>query len=206
MAVRHITSDPRPSLRHTGWHYAYFSKQTAAGGECAVIFPPSISDIVKKGFAFDDSCVIYDEQLKASVLTLDFGVDESEPQELPEPSLPADPEFGWGDPDRLPASPPAGQVQQNGIVPSGGVRPQTLRRRAANQLDPDLSKVPPQLLKMGIEISRLFLVVDSLLKPAVNDSSRALIAQKLTCSAAIPYYRSVGVNLSEEEAQSLLNI
>ena len=59
---------------------------------------------------------------------------------------------------------------------------------------------------MGIEISRLFLVVDSLLKPAVNDSSRALIAQKLTCSAAIPYYRSVGVNLSEEEAQSLLNI
>jgi hypothetical protein len=92
------------------------------------------------------------------------------------------------------------------IVQSGGVRPQALRRRAASQLDPDLSKVPAPLLKMGVEISRLFLVVDSLLKPAVNDSSRALIAQKLAVSAAIPYYRSVGVTLSEEEAQSLMNV
>jgi hypothetical protein len=207
MAVRRITSDPKPSQRLQGWHYAYYSKQTAAGGECTVVFPPSIADLVKKGFAFDDGLVVYDESLKASVLTLDFDVDQTEPQDLPEPSLPADLESGWGDPDGLPASPPTVQPGPSSvIVQSGGVRPQALRRRAASQLDPDLSKVPAPLLKMGVEISRLFLVVDSLLKPAVNDSSRALIAQKLAVSAAIPYYRSVGVTLSEEEAQSLMNV
>jgi hypothetical protein len=204
MAIRHITSDPKPSSRHSGWFYAYYNKPTRTGGECTVILPTAIADVIRKGFAFDDSCITYDESLGASVLRLDF----DEPAHLGEPALPPDPEAGWGDPDRLPASPPVSQSPAvvEGHFVRAGLRPQALRRREANQLDPELSKVPPQLLKMGIEISRLFLVVDSLLKPAVNDSSRALIAQKLAVSAAIPYYRSVGVSLNEEEAQSLMNV
>jgi hypothetical protein len=204
MAVRHITSDPKPSLRHGGWHYAYYSKQTAAGGECTVIFPPSISDIVKKGFAFDDSCVIYDEVLKASVLTLDFGVDEPEPQELPEPSLPLDPESGWGDPDRLPASPPAVRSEQLGeLVASGGVRPSAVRRRQAQEQAIKGCQLPAAFLKINLEVSRSFLLQYALISSSVGEARRADVAQKLCAIASIPYFRQVGIELTEDDVKGM---
>ena len=204
MAVYQLTSDPKPSTRIHGWLYAYFNKPTSNGGECTVLIAPAVADVARKGFAFDESCISFDEALRASVLNLDF----AQPQELGGPSLPPDPEFGWGDPDRLPAAPPVmeGPKAQGADPGRAGLRPQALRRQAAAQLDPELSKVPAPLLKMGAEITRLFLVIDSMLKPAVNDSSRALISQKLAVSAAIQYYRSAGVDLTEEEARSLINI
>jgi hypothetical protein len=204
MAIRHITSEPKPSLRHHGWHYAYYSKQTAAGGECAVIFPPSISDIVKKGFAFEDSCVIYDEALKASVLTVDFGVDESEPQELPEPSLPADLESGWGDPDRLPASPPTVRSEQQGeLVASGGVRPPSVRRRQAQEQAIKGCQLPAAFLKINLEVSRSFLLQYALISSSVGEARRADVAQKLCAIASIPYFRQVGIELSEDDIKGM---
>jgi hypothetical protein len=203
MAIRKITSAPKSSSRHPGWLYAYYNKPTSNGGECVCIFPPAIADIVQPGFAFDDSCIAYSEDLKASVLNVDF----DEPASLDGPSLPPDLEAGWGDPDYPAAGSPVALAGQHGGPPQlpdrAGVRPQALRRRAAAQLDPDLSRVPAPLLKMGMEVARLFLVIDSLLKPAVNDSSRALIAQKLAVSAAIPFYRSVGVQISDDDARDM---
>jgi hypothetical protein len=203
MAIRHITSDPKPSLRHRGWHYAYYSKQTQAGGECAVIFPPSISDIVKKGFAFDDSCVVYNEDLRASVLTLDFGVDEPEPQELPEPSLPLDPESGWGDHDRLPASPPAASEQQGGLVASSGVRPSSVRRRQAQEQAIKGCQLPAAFLKINLEVSRSFLLQYALISSSVGEARRADVAQKLCAIASIPYFRQVGIELSEDDVKGM---
>lgn len=210
MAIRRITSDPKPSMRHAGWLYAYYSKPASNGngGDCAVIFPPVLADIVKKGFAFDDSCVAYNEELRASVLQVDFSMDEAEPQDLPEPALPPDPATGWADPDGVPASPPAGGAER---PPSGdpanwnGIRPGTIRKRQAAEAVAQGGQLPPALMKMGMEMARLFLMQYALLS-SVPESSRALIAQKLAVTAAIPYYRATGVNLSPEDAEQLLMV
>jgi hypothetical protein len=204
MAVRRITSDPKPSQRLQGWHYAYYSKQTAAGGECTVVFPPSIADLVKKGFAFDDGLVVYDESLKASVLTLDFDVDQTEPQDLPEPSLPADLESGWGDPDGLPASPPTVQPEQRGeIVHTGGVRPPALRRRQAQEQAIKGAQLPAAFLKINLEVNRSFLLQYALISSSVGEARRADVAQKLCAIASIPYFRQVGIELSEDDIKGM---
>jgi hypothetical protein len=204
MAVRRITSDPKPSLRHSGWHYAYYSKQTASGSECVVVFPPSISDIIRKGFAFDDSCVTYDESLKASVLALDFGVDDAEPQDLPEPSIPADLESGWGDPDCLPASPPTFRPEQSGeLVQSGGVRPASVRRRQAAEQAIKGAQLPAAFLKINLEVSRSFLLQYALISSSVGEARRADVAQKLCAISSIPYFRQVGIELSEDDVKGM---
>lgn len=200
MAIRKITSDPKPSVRHQGWLYSYYSKPTANGGECAVIFPPSIADIVRKGFAFDDSCVFFDENLRASVLALDFDMEEPEPTEDPGSSVDFDAEAGgWSDPDRFTAS-AAPQEQQRQHRP--GVRPAAVRKRQA-QLNTSGAQLPPEMLQAAIHMSRLFLVIYAQLGSSVPETSKAMIAQKLAACVAIPYYRSKGIDLTEEDAQSI---
>jgi hypothetical protein len=202
MAVRQITSDPKPSMRHNGWFYAYYSRPTSTGGQCTVIFPPAIADIVRKGFAFEDSCVAYDESLRASVLQLDF--DDAPP--VDEPSLPPDAEAGWGDVDGLTAAPAAAAVpaapDASGLATGNGVRPATLRKRFASEIAGQGCQLPPGLMKIGMEVSRLFLMQYSMLT-TIPESNRALIAQKLAAIAAIPFYRSAGVNLTEEDVKSI---
>jgi hypothetical protein len=202
MAVRRITSEPKPSTRHHGWFYSYYSKPTAAGGDCTVIFPPSIADVVRKGFSFDDSCVVFDESLRASVLTLDFNVEEAEPQELREPALPPDLESGWGDPDRLPASPPAGAIQQR-PEQQAGVRPATIRRRQAQEQAIQGAQLPAAFLKINLEVSRSFLLQYALISSSVGEARRADVAQKLCAIASIPYFRQVGIELSEDDIKGM---
>jgi hypothetical protein len=195
MAVHSITSDPKPSSKINGWLYAYYNKPTANGGECTCVFPPAIRDIVKRGFTFDDSILAFDQSLGATVLRLDF----SEPAHDGEPQLPPDPETGWADPDPL----LAGGAP---IAPArAGTRAPATRRREATQLAVNGAQLPPPMLKMGLELSRLFLLQYSLLS-SVPESNRALIAQKLAVTVAIPYYRSVGVELSEEEVQAISTV
>lgn len=202
MAIRHITSEPKPSMRHHGWFYAYYSKPTSQGGDCAVVFPPSIADIVRKGFAFDDSCVSFDEGLRASVLHLDFDMEAAEPQDLQEPSLPPDLESGWGDPDGLPASPPV-----NGSAaadePRQGVRPPALRKRQAQAQAIQGAQLPAAYLKINLEVSRSFLLQYALISPAVGEARRADVAQKLCAIASIPYFRQVGIELSEDDIKGM---
>lgn len=202
MAIRRITSDPKPSVRHHGWFYSYYSKPTNNGGDCAAIFPPSIADIIKKGFAFDDSCIRFDEGLRASVLELDFDVDEAQPQDMGEPSLPPDPEAGWGDPDCPPASPPVGASEQPGCQRTNGVRPPAVRKRQAEELAARGAQLPAGLMKIGMEVGRLFLMEYAMLS-SIPESNRALIAQKLAAISAIPFYRSAGVNLTEDDIQGI---
>lgn len=203
MAVRQITSDPKPSMRHNGWFYAYYSRPTSTGGQCTVIFPPAIADIVRKGFAFEDSCVTYDESLRASVLQLDF--DDAPP--VDEPSLPPDAEAGWGDVDGLAAAPTAAAVptapDASGLATGNGVRPATLRKREASRQAIEGAQLPPAFLKINLEVNRSFLLQYALISPAVGEARRADVAQKLCAISAIPYFRQVGIELTEDDVKGI---
>ena len=200
MAIRHITSDPKPSSRHGGWLYAYYNKPTRTGGECTVILPYVIADVVRKGFAFDDSCITYDESLGASVLQLDF----DEPAHLGEPALPPDPETGWGDVDRLPASPPLlNSNDDHQEPPRAGCRPASLRRRDAARTAIQGAQLPADFLKINLEVNRSFLMQYALISPAVGEARRADVAQKLCAIASIPYYRQKGVALTDDDVKAI---
>jgi hypothetical protein len=203
MAIRRITSDPKPSIRHHGWFYAYYSKPTNNGGDCAAIFPPSIADIVRKGFAFDDSCVRFDEGLRASVLELDFDMEDPKPEGLQEPSIPPDPESGWRDPDCLPPSAPAVGDQQPELQQGNGLRPPAQRKRQATEQAIQGAQLPAPYLKINLEVSRSFLLQYALISPAVGEARRADVAQKLCAIASIPYFRQVGIELTEDDVKGM---
>lgn len=205
MAIRRITSDPKPSVRHHGWFYAYYSKPTASGGDCAAIFPPSIADVIRKGFAFDDACIRFDEGLRASVLELDFDMEDAQSQDLAEPSIPPDPESGWGDPDCLPASPPVSADEQQRPEPqhTSGVRPSAVRKRQAAEQAIQGAQLPAAYLKINLEVSRSFLLQYALISPTVGEARRADVAQKLCAISSIPYFRQVGIELTDDDVKGM---
>lgn len=202
MAVRIATSDPKPSAKpdHHGYYYFYFNKKLPSGGECAALIPESIRDIVKKGFTFDDSCLTFNTELKASVLQLDF--DE---QELADPALPPR-EEGWSDPDHLAALEAADPqamtavIQRTAVIPNRGARPATVRKRnaearaAEHNLDIDLLMLLDQVCAAFNYASKR---IGSVEKP------RALEAQKLTTTALIPWLKQRGVALSEDDEKAI---
>lgn len=196
MAVYQLTSDPKPSTRIHGWLYAYFNKPTSNGGECTVLIAPAVADVARKGFAFDESCISFDEALRASVLNLDF----AQPKELDGPSLPPDPEFGWGDPDRLPPTPPqsGGESQQVATA----ARPATLRRRDGEKIAAMGAQLPADFMRINLEVNRAYLLQYSLLS-SIGDTRRADVAQKLTAISAIPYYRQKGIALTEDDVKGM---
>lgn len=212
MAVRQITSDPKPSTRIAGWWYAYYNKPTPQGGECTVIFTDAIKDLVRRGLCFDESCVTYDNALRASVLNLDF----AEPQNLEGPALPPDPEAGWADPDGLPPSPPpkpqpeAAEQGNCGVIPMeagvsvlrAGTRPPATRRREASQLAVQGCQLPAAALRINMEVNRSFQLQYALLSN-VGEARRADVAQKLCAIASIPYYRQVGIELTEDDVKGM---
>jgi hypothetical protein len=188
MAIRKVTSFPRPSTRNSGWHFVYYNERTERGGECVALLSPAVKDLVKPGFTFDDSCLDYSEDLQSTVLQLDFDEPAGE-DELP-------PEDGWGDPDPMLHSAPSGAPVAR------GVRPQTLRKReAAAQADRG-SRMPAELMKISLEINACFQLHYSLLSN-LNDTTRAQTAQKLVATSAIPYYRAAGVELDKGDVQAM---
>lgn len=202
MAVRIATSDPKPSTKpdHHGYFYFYFNKKLPNGGECAALIPDAIRDIVKKGFTFDDSCLAFNTELKASVLQLDF----DEP-ELADPAFPPR-EEGWSDPDHLAALESADPelmtavAQRQAAIPGRGVRPATVRKRnaearaAEHNLDIDLLMLLDQVCAAFNYTSKR---IGSVEKP------RAMEAQKLTVTALIPWLKQRGIALSEEDEKSM---
>lgn len=201
MAIRKITSAPKPSTRLHGWYYAYYNKPTPQGGECVAIFSPAIADVIQPGFPFDDSCVAYDENLKASVLHLEF----DEPANLDGPSLPPDPEAGWGDPDYPAPAPPVNSPEDGAALPPAraGYRPATVRRHEGVRNAVDGAQLPAAFLRINLEVSRAFLLQYRMLSSAVGEARRADVAQKLTAIAAIPYYRQMGVELTEDDVKGM---
>lgn len=197
MAVRTVTSDPQPSKRIHGYFYVYYNKKLDNGGECLALIHPALRDIVKKGFIFDDGAVHFDPNYNASILALDF--DEAPDQD---PALPPDPEAGWGDPDDLVAT--ASEPSTNGhAIPNRGVRPATVRRRLAAAQDPDFAHLPAPLMKISMEVNRVFLMQYKLLGSSVGDNNRAFIAQKLTACAVIPFYKAAGISLDDEDIAAI---
>lgn len=203
MAVRSITSEPKPSTKITGWYYAYYNKATSAGGECTCVFPPAIKDIVRRGFTFDDSILRYDESLRASVLELDF----SEPQTDGEPQLPPDPEAGWGDPDALLAQSSSVPAAPGQSFPApAGTRPPATRRREAARSAIEQSQLPPAFLNINIQVARSFLLQYALISPTVGEARRADVAQKLCAISSIPYFRQAGVELSDDDVKAISSL
>lgn len=194
MAPRIITSDPQPSKRIHGYFYAYYNKKLDNGGEAVALIHPAIKDLVKKGFIFDDDAVKFDPDVRASVLSLDFDESASD-----DPSLPPDPEAGWGDPDHLTAI--ADQQDSNFHVPGRGVRPTTVRRRQAAALREE-GRLRPELLSVADEVINIFLYSYARLS-VINETHRSGVAQKLTATIAIPFYRSVGIQLDEQDIKSM---
>lgn len=196
MAVRTVTSDPRKSTRINGYYYIYYNKKLPTGSEALALVHPALKDIVTKGFIFDDNAVKYNPEYGASVLSLDF--DESP---VDDPSLPPDPEAGWGDPDHLTAISAEQEAAHTPVIPNRGVRPQAARRRAANALR-DESRLKPELLSIADEVVNIFLYAYARLS-IVGEARRADVAQKITATIAIPFYRHAGVDLSEQDVKSM---
>ncbi len=198
MAVRIATSDPKPSAKpnHHGFLYFYYNKKLSNGGECAALIPSSLQDIVKKGFTFDDNVLIYDTDLKASLLQLDF----DEPA-VADPSLPPG-EEGWSDHDHLTATGTADPqalaevAHRTAVIPNRGVRPATVRKRnaesraAEHNLDVDLLMLLDQACAgFNYACKRI----------GTAEKPRALEAQKILVTCMIPWLKERGVKLSEEE-------
>jgi len=202
MAVRIATSDPKPSAKpdHHGYYYFYFNKKLPSGGECAALIPESIRDIVKKGFTFDDSCLTYNTELKASVLQLDF--DE---QELADPALPPR-EEGWSDPDHLAALEAADPrlmtavAQRPAVIPNRGVRPATIRKRNAEARAAE-HNLPAGFLQRLEYLIRAQRLVSTAI--GVQERPRAMDSQKLVVTAWIDYTKSCGTQLTEEEERDM---
>ena len=201
MAVRVATSDPKPSIKLPGFDYFYFNKKLPNGTECVAVIPQSLRGIVRKNFVFDDAALRYDDELKASVLQLDF--DEAP---TADPALPDDPQTGWGDHDHLTASDSADpellaqMIQNTPVIPNRGIRPATARKQAAaaraaeHNLDLDLLMILDQVCTaFNYTCKRI----------GVAEKPRAMEAQKIAVTAVIPWLKSKGVNLSEEEEKAL---
>lgn len=200
MAVRTATSDPKPSGKTPGFDYFYFNKRTDSGSECVALIPQSLRGIVRKGFVFDDSAVRWDEQLRASILALDF----DEPAQG-EPALPADPHAGWRDHDALTASDAAdpalmAQLMTQSTIPNRGVRPATARRQAAADRAAELN-IDLELLTLLDQLCSAFNYTRK--RIGANEIPRAMEAQKLVVTAAIPWLKSRGVRLSEDDEKAM---
>lgn len=196
MAPRIVTSDPLPSKRIHGYHYFYYNKKLVNGGEAVALIHPSVKDVVKKGFIFDDTAVKFNPQFNASILSLDFDEPSSE-----DPSLPPDTENGWGDPDHLTAAASEEHDSHTPAIPHRGVRPTTVRRRQAAAIREE-ANLRPGLLSVADEVINVFLYSYARLS-VINETNRANVAQKLTATIAIPFYRSVGIELDQEDVKSM---
>jgi hypothetical protein len=181
----------------------YYNKRTAKGGECVAVIPNSIADIVRKNFVFDDSALVWNPDLGASVLSLDFD-QEVAPHG---PELPAEPDAGWGDDDHLTAAIPgsdpaisaavlAAQVSPpTAEIPNRGLRPQTLRKQQAHCHG---TQLPAALLRTVRDVAATYNTALALIQ-STPDSYRYVTAQKLTAIACIPYFRQQGIDLSEDD-------
>ena len=193
MPIHTVTSYPKPSHKHPGWHYSHFNRPTSSGGQCVAVFSPAIADIIRPGFQFDEEQLRYDVSLGASVLELDF----HEPQQMEEPSLPPNPETGWGDPD----SPLATVVP---ITGGNGHRSpiKQYRESRAAALENAKPHIDADLFRLTTEVNRVFCMHFTLLTQ-LGDKDRSYVAQKLTATTLIPWYRAKGVSLSEQDVAAM---
>lgn len=184
MAPRLVTTEPRLSLRHRGFYYVYYNAKTARGTDCVAVIPSSLLNVVHRGFAFDDEKDLHwNEDLRASVLTVDFDGPASD-----HPALPPVQDSGWGDHDAATAT---------------AVSDPTALRQVAERLG---VVSPPPKLDAGLEelleqACMAFLYACK--RIGVAEKPRAMEAQKIATTCLIPYLRARGVNLSEEDEKAM---
>lgn len=199
MADHTVLSDPKPSARNRGFYFVYYDKPTAKGSHCVALVPPALRDLIRKGFVLNEHDLYWDEQLKASVLGLDF---EQPPADGP--ALPADPEAGWSDHDALAATATADPSLLSSLMtttlPSRSVSPATARKHAAEQ----------RASEQNIDVDLLLLIEQTCAafnyackRIGVAEKPRAMEAQKLATTALIPWLKAKGVTLSDEDEKAM---
>lgn len=211
MAIRLVTLEPKPSPRNPGYHYFYFNKKTDKGSECGALLHPALVGLVHKGFIFDDAALRYDEDLRSSVLELDFA-------EAPaDPAQPADPETGWNDPDHLtaifptpatmPTEIPEQQQQQRtaaqviAAAPDRGVRPATLRKREARASNEGI----PLKLAQALDITaRSYTYLAT--RIGVVEKPRAMEAKSLVITNLIPFFKEDWLTtMTEDQLKEIIS-
>lgn len=183
MAPRLITSSPRPSIRHHGWFYSYYNAKTARGTDCVAVFPKSLVSVIKPGFTFDDETHLqWDEQLGASVLTVDF---HTPPEGSP--SLPPNQAAGWRDPD--------------GVL-TELAEPEALKATATRLgVIPEPPKLDHALEELLEQACMAFTYACR--RIGVAEKPRAMEAQKIAVTCMIPWLKAKGVTLSDEEEKAM---
>jgi len=206
MAIRTVTTDPQPSRVVEGFWYARYNQRTRAGGEAIICFHPSLKDIVCKGFVFDDRDVVFDEALRASILAFD-DAEAAGDLEIPAEFVPGE------DVDHDPTP----EAPNDTIAPGRTARSLVTRQRLNAQFhapaapaaptapaEPTEPSLPPELRTIAREVAQTFLYQLGLIHPAVGESRRGDIAQKLTAIACIPYYRERGVRLTDDDVKGMV--
>lgn len=65
------------------------------------------------------------------------------------------------------------------------------------------AQLPAAYLKINREVAQSFLFQLRMIGTAVGEQRRADVAQKLCAIASIPYYRQIGVELSEDDIKGM---
>lgn len=187
-----VISDPKPSVRCHGWDFVYYDRKTTRGTDCLALIPPSLRGVVKRGFTFQDESLHFDETLRSWVLSVDF----DEPPTA-DPAQPSHSEAGWRDPDYPvePADPIALQrMKQHLDAVMASTRPEPVTEPAKPTLDPSLAQLIEQVALAYNYTCRCI---------GVSERPRAMEAQKLATTALIPWLKSRGVALTEEEEKAM---
>jgi len=207
MALRFVTTDPRPSNKSPDLFYVRYDDRTPAGTEKTFCFPKCLIGIIKKGWGFDDLILkdCWDDQIKASVLRLDFDgqVEPGTPHEHPQ--LPPDPEAGWSDPDHLTAFlpepvPVQTPAQHSNVIPNRGVTPQTARKHAAAERAA-ICNMPASFLDRLETLCKGQLYIQKRL--CITEKPRAMEAQKILMAAWIDWRKESGSVFTEDEEKAM---
>jgi len=200
MALRLVTTDPVISNKSPDHFYVRYNDRTPTGTEKTFCFPKALIGIIHKGWGFDDSILKWDDQIKASVLRLDF---DGTPAE--DPQLPPDPEAGWSDPDHLTAFlpepvPVQTPAQHSNVIPNRGVTPQTARKHAAAERAA-ICNMPASFLDRLETLCKGQLYIQKRL--CITEKPRAMEAQKILMAAWIDWRKESGSVFTEDEEKAM---
>lgn len=195
MAPRLVTTDPAVSNKSNDYLYVRYNDRTSTGTEKTFCFPKALAGIIRSGWGFDDSILAWDDQIKSSVLRLDFDGPAAE-----DPQLPPDPEAGWSDPDHLTAVLPQPVPQPAAVIPNRGVTPQTARRHLAAARAAEFN-MPVSFLDRLETLCKGQLYIQKRL--CITEKPRAMEAQKILMAAWIDWRKEAGSVFTEDEEKAM---
>ncbi len=219
-----------PAQSQYGLWYAYFNHPgTREGSEATVSFPEEYCKYISPGVPFSSNgtpiagrpttFIEYNEDLKCSVLVFDNVGSQSDMEVPAHSEINAedwqDPDFkGYNDHD---AEHSVSQYTMRNGIPRAGTQARAARKNITKSMT--LQSTHPrnisdtQKLKNNIkdadlaaaieEVAHGYLYMEHLTGVSKTERTSQLTAQKLVACVLIPYFRSKGIELSEEDVKAL---